>query len=133
MNTEEKREDNKIPMEEEENMLSLRDEEKEHSGLKTYINYDFTKNKDSSSSNEENKIIIPKTIQIKIKDNEGDNIIRELEKLKEEMLVLKKEILILKKENQIYKILLERHPELVLEFNSIKNDIENKSSKDNDC
>ena len=130
MNTEEKREDNKIPMEEEENMLSLRDEEKEHSGLKTYINYDFTKNKDSSSSNEENKIIIPKTIQIKIKDNEGDNIIRELEKLKEEMLVLKKEMRILKKAIQI---LLERHPELVLEFNSIKNDIENKSSKDNDC
>ena len=130
MNTEEKREDNKIPKEEEENMLSLRDEEKEHSGLKTYINYDFTKNKDSSSSNEENKIIIPKTIQIKIKDNEGDNIIRELEKLKEEMLVLKKEMRILKKAIQI---LLERHPELVLEFNSIKNDIENKSSKDNDC
>ena len=130
MNTEEKREDNKIPMEEEENMLSLRDEEKEHSGLKTYINYDFTKNKDSSSSNEENKIIIPKTIQIKLKDNEGDNIIRELEKLKEEMLVLKKEMRILKKAIQI---LLERHPELVLEFNSIKNDIENKSSKDNDC
>ena len=130
MNTEEKREDNKIPMEEEENMLSLRDEEKEHSGLKTYINYDFTKNKDSSSSNEENKIIIPKTIQIKIKDNEGDNIIRELEKLKEEMLVLKKEMRILKKAIQI---LLERHPGLVLEFNSIKKDIENKSSKDNDC
>ena len=130
MNTEEKREDNKIPMEEEENMLSLRDEEKEHSGLKTYINYDFTKNKDSSSSNEENKIIIPKTIQIKIKDNEGDNIIRELEKLKEEMLVLKKEMRILKK---VIQILLERHPDLVLEFNSIKKDIENKSSKDNDC
>ena len=117
-------------MEEEENMLSLRDEEKEHSGLKTYINYDFTKNKDSSSSNEENKIIIPKTIKIKLKDNEGDNIIRELEKLKEEMLVLKKEMRILKKAIQI---LLERHPDLVLEFNSIKKDIENKSSKDNDC
>ena len=131
MNTEEKREDNKIPKEEEENMLSLRDEEKEPSGLKTYINDDFTKNKDSSSSNEENNIIIPKTIKIKIKKYEGDNIIRELEKLKEEIRILKKEI-------QIYKILLERHPELLMEFNSIKKEIElkekeNKSSKDNDC
>ena len=56
-------------------MLSLRDEEKEPSGLKTYINDDFTKNKDSSSSNEENNIIIPKTIKIKIKKYEEDNII----------------------------------------------------------
>ena len=131
MSTEEKREDNKIPKEEEENMLSLRDEEKEPSGLKTYINDDFTKNKDSSSSNEENNIIIPKTIKIKIKKYEEDNIIRELEKLKEEIRILKKEI-------QIYKILLERHPELLMEFNSIKKEIElkekeNKSSKDNDC
>ena len=128
MSTEEKREDNKIPKEEEENMLSLRDEEKEPSGLKTYINDDFTKNKDSSSSNEENNIIIPKTIKIKIKKYEEDNIIRELEKLKEEIRILKKEI----------QILLERHPELLMEFNSIKKEIElkekeNKSSKDNDC